>query len=162
VSVSAGVACFPEDGRTKDELVAIADRALYLVKPDRGLLDTGLADPYLRALDDTALALLDRTDQDGLLATILARASALLGTPHAWIDLLELDATAFVMRIGTGAFADMQGSSLSAGDGVAGAIVRTGPADRGRRLRRVAGACRGNARRTRGRRSRRRSSRPAS
>jgi diguanylate cyclase (GGDEF)-like protein len=126
VSVSAGVACFPEDGRTKDELVAIADRALYLVKPDRGLLDTGLADPYLRALDDTALALLDRTDQDGLLATILARASALLGTPHAWIDLLEPDATAFVMRIGTGAFADMQGSSLSAGDGVAGAMVRTG------------------------------------
>ena len=126
VSVSAGVACFPDDGRTKDELVALADRALYLVKPDRGLLDTGLADPYLRALDDTALALLDRTDQDGLLATILARVSALLGTAHAWIDLLEPDAAAFVMRIGTGAFAEMQGSSLSAGDGVAGAIVRTG------------------------------------
>ena len=106
--------------------MAIADRALYLVKPDRGLLDNGLADPYLRALDDTALALLDRTDQDGLLATILARASALLGTPHAWIDLLEPDAAAFVMRVGTGVFAEMQGSLLGAGDGVAGAIVRTG------------------------------------
>ena len=37
VTVSAGVACFPDDGRTKDELVAVADRSLYLVKPgDRG------------------------------------------------------------------------------------------------------------------------------
>ncbi len=37
VTVSAGVACFPDDGRTKDELVAVADRSLYLIKPgDRG------------------------------------------------------------------------------------------------------------------------------
>ena len=36
MSVSAGVACFPDDGRTKDELVAVADRALYQVKPGPG------------------------------------------------------------------------------------------------------------------------------
>ena len=41
------------------------------------------ADPYLRALDETAIALLDRTTrQDDLLETILLRATALLGTPH--------------------------------------------------------------------------------
>src|SRR4029078_7822047 len=50
VSISAGVACYPDDGRTKDELVAIADRALYLVKPDRGLLHSGVGAPSLRAL----------------------------------------------------------------------------------------------------------------
>ena len=126
VSISAGVACYPDDGRTKDELVAVADRALYLVKPDRGLLDSGLADPYLRALDDTALALLDRSDQDGLLATILARASALLGTPHAWIDLLDPDGSQFVLRVGTGMLADFQGSPMSSTEGAASVILRTG------------------------------------
>jgi diguanylate cyclase (GGDEF)-like protein len=126
VSVSAGVACYPQDGRTKDELVAVADRALYLVKPDRGSIDPGLADPYLRALDETALALLDRTDQDGLLATILARASALLGTPHAWIDLLDPDGSRFILRVGTGAFAGLQGSAMNASEGVGGVIMRTG------------------------------------
>ena len=126
VSISAGVACFPEDGRTKDELVTVADRALYLVKPDRGLLDSGLADPYLKALDDTALALLDRTDQDGLLATILGRATALLGTPHAWIDLLDAERKRFVLRVGTGMFADLQGTCIGATVGVAGAIVASG------------------------------------
>jgi diguanylate cyclase (GGDEF)-like protein len=126
VSISAGVACYPEDGRTKDELVAVADRALYLVKPDRGLLDSALADPYLRALDDTALALLDRTDQDGLLATILGRATALLGTPHAWIDLLDAERTRFVLRVGTGMFADLEGMWVDATVGIAGAIVASG------------------------------------
>ena len=96
------------------------------MKPDRGLLDTGLADPYLRALDDTALALLDRNDQDGLLGTILARASALLGTPHAWIDLLDADGKRLVLRVGTGMFADLQGTSVGATVGLAGAIVRSG------------------------------------
>jgi diguanylate cyclase (GGDEF)-like protein len=126
VSISAGVACYPQDGRTKDELVSVADRAMYLVKPDRGKPDQNLADPYLRALDETALALLDRTDQDGLLATILARASALLGAPHAWIDLLDADGGRFVLRVGTGLFAELQGSDMSANEGLAGAIMRTG------------------------------------
>jgi predicted signal transduction protein with EAL and GGDEF domain len=31
-SVSIGVACYPEDGRTLDALAARADRALYLAK----------------------------------------------------------------------------------------------------------------------------------
>jgi diguanylate cyclase (GGDEF)-like protein len=129
VSISAGVACYPEDGRTKDELVAVADRALYLVKsPEHRQADAGLADPYLRALDETALALLDRTDPDSLLGTILARASALLGTPHAWIDLLEADGGQLELRVGTGLFADLQGSYMSASEGLAGAIGKTGQA----------------------------------
>jgi diguanylate cyclase (GGDEF)-like protein len=125
VSISAGVACYPEDGRTKDELVAVADRALYLVKPDRGQSDP-VADPYLRALDETALALLDQSDQDGLLATIIARASALLGTPHAWVDVLDHDRSRLLMRVGAGAFAQLQGSTMSASEGVGGVIVKTG------------------------------------
>jgi diguanylate cyclase (GGDEF)-like protein/excisionase family DNA binding protein len=33
VTISVGIACHPEDGRTKDELVGTADQALYLLKP---------------------------------------------------------------------------------------------------------------------------------
>ncbi|MBA2381484.1 MAG: GAF domain-containing protein, partial [Chloroflexi bacterium] len=33
VAISAGVACYPDDGQTKDELVAAADQSLYLAKP---------------------------------------------------------------------------------------------------------------------------------
>ena len=33
VSISVGVACHPEDGVTKDELVAVADQSLYIAKP---------------------------------------------------------------------------------------------------------------------------------
>ena len=33
VTVSVGIAVHPDDGATKDQLVAVADRALYLAKP---------------------------------------------------------------------------------------------------------------------------------
>jgi diguanylate cyclase (GGDEF)-like protein len=127
VTVSAGVACYPDDGRTKDELVAVADRALYLVKPDHDRFDgVAAADPYLRALDETALALLDRNDQDGLLSTILDRASALLNTPHGFVDLLEPDGSAFVLRVGTGMFAGLVGWRAGVDEGISGEVMRTG------------------------------------
>src|SRR5262249_25689826 len=60
VTISIGVACFPDDGRSKDALVTVADRAMYLAKPAARADGGGPADdPYLRALDETALALLD-------------------------------------------------------------------------------------------------------
>ncbi|HJW23205.1 MAG TPA: GAF domain-containing protein, partial [Candidatus Limnocylindrales bacterium] len=129
VTVSAGVACFPDDGRSKDELVAVADRSLYLVKPgDRGhgRVDGVLADPYLRALDETALALLDRHDQDGLLDTIVARATALLGTPHGFVQLADPDGAGLVLRNGTGVFERFLGLRTTADEGLGGAVVRDG------------------------------------
>jgi diguanylate cyclase (GGDEF)-like protein len=125
VTVSAGVACYPDDGRTKDELMAVADRALYLVKPEHDRPD-GLGDPYLRALDETALALLDRNDQEGLLTTILDRASALLNTPHGFVDLVEADGSAYVLRVGTGMFADLVGWRAGLDEGIIGDVMRTG------------------------------------
>ena len=125
VTISAGVACYPEDGRTKDELVAVADRALYLVKPEH-LRDTRLTDPYLRALDETALALLDHSDPNAVLTTILGRASGVLGTPHGWVDLVDPDANRLVLRVGIGMFAGIQEESISIDEGVGGEVVRTG------------------------------------
>jgi diguanylate cyclase (GGDEF)-like protein len=127
VTISAGVACYPDDGRTKDELVTVADRALYLVKPGHERFDgIAAADPYLRALDETALALLDRSDQDGLLSTILDRASALLNTPHGFVDLLEPDGSAFVLRVGTGMFSGLTGWRAGVDEGISGEVMRTG------------------------------------
>jgi diguanylate cyclase (GGDEF)-like protein len=129
VAISIGVACFPDDGITKDELVAVADRALYLVKPvDRGQGSGALADPYLRALDDTAIALLDRRDQDGLLDTIIGRATALLGTPHGFIHLLEPDGSALVLRVGTGLYTSFLGMRMAPDEGLGGAVVSSGAA----------------------------------
>ena len=48
VTISAGVACFPVDGRTKDELVAVADRAMYVVKPTGGGATPGSAASPIR------------------------------------------------------------------------------------------------------------------
>jgi diguanylate cyclase (GGDEF)-like protein len=127
VTISAGVACYPEDGATKSELVSVADRALYQVKPtDRRRSDRAFGDPYLRALDDTALALLDRHDHDDLLDTILGRATALLGTPHGFIDLLEPDDEgSLVLRVGTGLYTDLLGLRITLDEGLAGAVRRS-------------------------------------
>jgi diguanylate cyclase (GGDEF)-like protein len=127
VTISAGLACFPDDGRTKDELVAVADRALYQVKPTearRG--DAAPADPYLQALDETALALLDHHDPDRLLDAIVGRATALLGTPHGYIYLREAGEDTIVVRVGTGLFEGYLGLRTAVTEGLAGRIVTTG------------------------------------
>ena len=127
VTVSAGIACFPDDGGTKDELVAVADRALYQVKPTEARdQDGALADPYLRALDETALALLDHHDPDRLLDVIVGRAVALLGTPHGFLYLREDDADEIVVRVGTGLFDGYLGHRMGINEGLGGQIVTTG------------------------------------
>jgi diguanylate cyclase (GGDEF)-like protein len=127
VTISAGLACFPDDGRTKDELVAVADRALYQVKPtDSRGTDRALADPYLRALDETALALLDHHDPDRLLDVIVGRAIALLGTPHGFLYLREPDADSIAVRVGTGLFQGYLGLRMTLDEGLGGRIVATG------------------------------------
>ena len=44
LTASVGIACFPDHGRTKDDLIARADRAMYVVK-GRGKNGVALADP---------------------------------------------------------------------------------------------------------------------
>jgi diguanylate cyclase (GGDEF)-like protein len=126
VTISVGVACYPDDGRTKDLLVAVADRAMYLAKPvgRSGYGREPLAEPYLRALDETALALLDRHGQDDLLATILTRATALLGTPHGFLYLVEPGEEALVVRYGTGLYSEYVGFRLPVDEGLSGHVFR--------------------------------------
>ena len=128
ITVSAGVACFPDDGRTKDALVAVADRAMYLAKTAARVNETPASsdDPYLRALDETTLALLDRRDSAILLETILTRACALLGTPHGYIHIVEPDGRGLEVRHGSGAFSRFVGDHLEIDEGVGGRVVGTG------------------------------------
>jgi diguanylate cyclase (GGDEF)-like protein/PAS domain S-box-containing protein/excisionase family DNA binding protein len=131
ISISVGAACFPDDGRTKDELVTAADQALYLVKPSRvGPADTAASsrDTYLAALNETALALMDRLDPTELLETIIARATGLMGTPDGFIYLLEPDQGTLVLRVGTGAYTANLGRRIAMGEGLSGLVVRTGRA----------------------------------
>jgi signal transduction protein with GAF and PtsI domain len=100
----------------------------YVAKPS-GRSTTGPvppSDPYLRALDETALALLDRHDQNELLETIVERSTALLGTSHGFVYLLEPDGASVVLRIGTGLHAGQLGFGLAIGEGLAGMVVSMG------------------------------------
>jgi diguanylate cyclase (GGDEF)-like protein len=128
VTMSAGVACYPEDGLTKDDLVSAADRSLYLAKPASRADDPEAVhrDPYLAALDETAIALMNRHDPDDLLETIINRAAALLGTPHGFIYLLEPDGESLVVSHGIGIFTDYLGYRMPIDSGLAGLVYREG------------------------------------
>ena len=126
VGISAGIGCFPDDGRTKDELVGLADRALYLAKPGTRRGEPSTTDPFVRALDETAVALMDRHDPTVLLDTVMSRATGLLGVPHGYIYLVEPGDQELVMRHGTGFFEAMIGSRLAIGQGLGGTILETG------------------------------------
>ncbi len=130
VTVSVGVACYPDDGATKDDLVAIADQSLYLSKPSSKLdpARPAAGDPYLAALDQTAIALIDRHDPDQLLETIISKAAALVGTPHAYLYLVTPDGMSVEVSHGIGLFTDYVGYRLPVGEGVGGRVVSEGRA----------------------------------
>jgi diguanylate cyclase (GGDEF)-like protein len=133
VTVSVGIAHFPEDARDKDELVAVADRALYLAKPPNRSRQPS-ADPtrdlYLAAVDHTTLRLLERLEPRELLAEILERAAVLVGVKHGFLYLLEGADEAgepdLVTRVGLGAFEGLEGYRLPRGVGVGWEVIHSG------------------------------------
>ena len=134
MTVSVGMASYPDDGWTKDELVAVADRALYLAKPSseaRGITDDPTRDLYLAAVDQTTLRLLERLEPRALLREIVERAAGLVGVRHGYLYLLEDDGdddgeVSLVARVGTGLFEGYDGYRLPAGTGIGWAVVRSG------------------------------------
>lgn len=123
VSISVGIASFPEDGLAKNTLVETADAALYLAKGSR--LRSGARDPFVAALDETAGALLDGSSRDELLHTILARAARLLGTPHGYLYLVKPDGAHLGIRAGLGLFEGHIGHTMTVDTGLAGEVFRT-------------------------------------
>jgi diguanylate cyclase (GGDEF)-like protein len=125
-SISIGLACYPDDGATKDALVETADSALYLAKGSR--LRSGVHDPFVAALNETAGALLEGSSPDQLIRTILARAARLLGTPHAYLYIVQPDRANLEVRAGLGLFSAYVGHTMAVDEGLAGAVYRTGHA----------------------------------
>ncbi|MDQ2808948.1 MAG: EAL domain-containing protein [Chloroflexota bacterium] len=82
----------------------------------------------LAALHDTALGLINQLDPDSLLETVLARATALLDTPHGYLYVTDAETGTLIIRSGTGVFATqvIAGYRLQRGAGLAGRVWASG------------------------------------
>lgn len=87
VGASTGIAVYPLDGTHPDELVAVADEALYLAKPAARTTDS--RDAFLAALTETAAALMRQSDEGSLWSTIVRRAADLAGADDAILYLVD-------------------------------------------------------------------------
>jgi two-component system, cell cycle sensor histidine kinase and response regulator CckA len=81
---------------------------------------------FLEALHQTSLALIDRGDIRELLETIVARAGALVGTPHGYMYLVLPGGDEIEAQVVQGAFGDFRGYRMSRGQGMAGKVWETG------------------------------------
>src|SRR5215469_6638057 len=81
---------------------------------------------YLAALQETALRLTSQLELTELLADMIRRVGALMGTPHAFIALTMPASSVIVLRFGSGVFSDLIGLHLGEGQGVAGLVWQTG------------------------------------
>lgn len=81
---------------------------------------------YLSALNETALGLLNRSDIQPLLESILKRACDLMDTEHGVIDLVLPDDSALRQDVGSGTLAKYNGALTHKHEGVSGAVWRSG------------------------------------
>ncbi|MCI0528158.1 MAG: GAF domain-containing protein, partial [Nitrospira sp.] len=82
---------------------------------------------YLAALYETTLAIMNRLNLTDLLETLIARAGALLGTPHGSVWLVEVGEEAeLVQKVRIGAYSELASYQLRFGEGFAGKIWQTG------------------------------------
>ncbi len=79
---------------------------------------------YLGALHETALALIDRLELADLLKAIVARAGALMDTPHGFIYLLK--SGELEMRVGVGIYEGYVSYRLKPGEGLSGQVLESG------------------------------------
>ncbi|MEO8287361.1 MAG: PAS domain S-box protein [Chloroflexota bacterium] len=83
----------------------------------------------LAALHETTLDLVNRLDQNSLLDAIVARASSLVSTPHAFLYVVEQSPAGepqLVLRAAVGRFAPSLGYTLKYGQGLSGRVWQTG------------------------------------
>ncbi|MBN2003324.1 MAG: GAF domain-containing protein [Anaerolineae bacterium] len=81
---------------------------------------------YLAALNATALDLISRLDLEDLLTALVSRAGQLIGTPHGFIDLVDLDENVIECQVGLGCFQASVGAQLAPGQGASGCVWQTG------------------------------------
>ena len=125
VSMSVGIACHPEEAANKETLVEIADQALFVSK---GAPFRSSRDQFVAALDEMAMGLLDGSDTDALLDSILKRAARLLGVPNGYVYLGEPGETHVTVRAGIGDTAGDVGFTMPVTEGLGGRVFTTGKA----------------------------------
>jgi PAS domain S-box-containing protein len=81
---------------------------------------------YLEALHETTLTLVNRLDVQDLLAAIVGRAAALLGTQDGYVYVVDEEHGDLEVRVGTGVFREHVGFRMQAGEGLAGRVLETG------------------------------------
>jgi diguanylate cyclase (GGDEF)-like protein len=123
VTMSVGMACFPEDGTDKDTIVETADQALFLAK---GAPFHNSRDQFVAALDETAMGLLDGLGAEELLDSILTRAARLLGVRTGYVYLVEPGDDHLTVRAAIGTMADYIGFELPIDLGIGGQVYRSG------------------------------------
>ncbi len=147
VEASTGLAVFPIDGVRADELVAVADEALYLAKAARPSHARDPRDAYLATLTETAAVLMTQVELSTLEATVVQRAAELLGVEDALLYLVDEARDRLVPVAGRGRLVGRR-RGPARGEGLAGRAWLTGSVldsdrsstPRGRRQRRGTGA----------------------
>jgi PAS domain S-box-containing protein len=81
---------------------------------------------YLAALNQTALGLLNRSELQPLLESILTRACDLLNTGHGMIDLVLPDGSALQQDVGYGVLSTYNGAQTLKNEGVTGNVWASG------------------------------------
>lgn len=81
---------------------------------------------YLAALHDTTFGLLNRLELKPLLESILLRATELLETPHAGIDLATLDGAVLRQEMGVGIYEEWNGTLTKKDEGLTGKVWQRG------------------------------------
>jgi diguanylate cyclase (GGDEF)-like protein len=123
VTMSVGIACYPEDGADKDTIVETADQALFVAK---GAPFRNSRDQFVAALDETAMGLLDGLGAEELLDSILVRAARLLGVRDGYVYLGEPGATHITVAAGIGETAGDVGFQSPVTQGIGGYVFSTG------------------------------------
>ena len=133
VTISIGIAMYPADGRTKDDLVMLADADLYLEKaarrrarPVSGLPAAGRGAEYEAAIHESTFMLMARRDPTELLETIVTRAATLAGTATGYLYLVDPEGEHLRLAVGIGALAGLRDLALARGEGLGGRVWVSG------------------------------------
>lgn len=81
---------------------------------------------YLACLHETALALMNRLELNGLLEDIITRAGILAGTKNGFVTLVDTSRQVTVTKVGTGLYAGRVGIKVNIGQGVCGKVWESG------------------------------------
>ena len=83
---------------------------------------------YLEALHRATVGLMEKTDPDSLLLSVVSSAAELMHTPHSWIVTLNQTGDRLVSRYGVGIYEKLIGVEVKKGEAISGMVwERNGP-----------------------------------